>query len=167
MSNWKTLVANIAPVLGTALGGPAAGVATKFIADKLLGKEQATEQEIAQFIGSASPEVLKELKQLDYEFQTKMAELGVDVYRLQVEDRKSARELAKVDMRPHIGLSAVFVVGYFILVYVIFSGQVDLAPDLKDTANILLGILTGSFPMILQFWFGSSEGSKKKDFMKG
>jgi len=34
MFDWKKVVSTVAPVLGTALGGPLAGAATKFIADK-------------------------------------------------------------------------------------------------------------------------------------
>ena len=64
--DWKALVKTVAPVLGTALGGPLGGAATKFLTGKLLGDENASEQELADFIGGASPEQLLQIKQLGY-----------------------------------------------------------------------------------------------------
>ena len=91
-----------------------------------------------------------------------MERLGVDVYRLEVEDRKDARGMAKSNMWPQIILSAVFIGGYFLVLYSLFSGNVKISAELKDISNILLGVLTASFPAIMSFWFGSSHGSKTK-----
>jgi hypothetical protein len=44
MASWKDIIRSIAPTIGTALGGPLAGTATKFIADKMLGKADATQE---------------------------------------------------------------------------------------------------------------------------
>lgn len=91
MFDWKSLVKTVAPVLGTALGGPMAGAATKFIADKFLGNPDASEKEIADALMSSSPEQLIKLKELDNTFAIEMKRLDVDVYRIDAEDRHSAR----------------------------------------------------------------------------
>jgi len=39
---------------------------------------------------------------------------------------------------------------------------IDLSAEMQPTFNIILGVLTAAIPMILQFWFGSSNGSKDK-----
>jgi hypothetical protein len=41
--NWKSIVKSIAPVLGTALGGPIAGGAIKMLSSALLGNENERE----------------------------------------------------------------------------------------------------------------------------
>lgn len=161
--DWKSIVKSVAPMLGTALGGPMAGAATKFIAEKFLGKSDATESEISEAVLGASPEQLLQIKKLDVDFRTRMRELDVDVFKMEVADRSSARDLAKVDMRPHIALSAIYTTGYFVMVYLFMTGKVQIDAGLKTEFSIVLGVMTAAQTMIMQFWFGSSSGSKSKD----
>lgn len=154
--DWKALVKSIAPTLGAALGGPMGGAATKFLADKFLGDPNATEQDLADVILSASPEKLAEIRKLDNDFKIEMRKLDIDVFKLEVSDKDSARDLAKVNMWPQIILSALFIGGFFSLTYIEASNP---AISLSDYQK---GILTAAIPMILQFWFGSSMGSKEK-----
>ena len=160
--SWEKIVANLAPAIATALGGPLAGTATKFIAPELLGNEAATEKDIEAFMSSASPEQLANLKRIDNDFAVKMAELDVDIFSFEIKDRDSARSLAKVNMLPQIVLSALFILGYFAIVAVLFSGAVVIDESIRDMSNILLGVLTANIPAIMSFWFGSSHGSKTK-----
>lgn len=167
MSSWKDILKNVAPVLGTAVGGPMAGTAVKYLTNKILGDPDATENDLKEFIQTAAPEDLKAIKELDLDFKKHMASVGVDVFKLEVQDRGSARELAKKDMRPQMLLSLVFLVGYFALMFALFSGNVVIPEKLDQVASVLIGIMTTSVPMILQFWFGSSSGSKEKDYLMG
>lgn len=162
--DWKSIVRSVAPVLGTALGGPLTGTAVKFLGDKLLGNPDATEMDVAEAITSASPEQLVRLKELNAEFQLSMKKLGIDLERIRFEDRKSARELFKVNKWPQIILSTGYTIGYFIVIFFVFNGRLnDLDPKVFGIAATILGILTTAIPQILQFWFGSSSGSKDKD----
>lgn len=160
--NWKKIVGNLAPTIATALGGPLAGTATKFIASELLGNESALEKDIETFISNANPDQLAKLRQIDNDFAVKMAELDVDIFSLEIKDRDSARSLAKVNMLPQIILSALFILGYFAIVGILFSGAVIIDESIRDMSNILLGVLTANIPAIMSFWFGSSHGSKTK-----
>lgn len=160
--SWKKIVGNLAPTIATALGGPLAGTATKFIASELLGNESATEKDVEAFISNANPDQLAKLRQIDNDFSIKMAELDIDVFELEVKDRDSARSLAKVNMLPQIVLSALFILGYFAIVGILFSGAVIIDESIRDMSNILLGVLTANIPSIMSFWFGSSHGSKTK-----
>lgn len=162
--DWKALAKNVAPTIGAALGGPAAGTAVKFLADKFLGDPEATEQQIAEAILHSSPEQLAELRRLDNEFRIRMRELDIDVFALVIDDRKNARGMAeKTSLGPQIVLSVLFIGGYFALLFVLFSGQVQIEGTERDIAIVLLGIMTGEIPRIMSFWFGSSQGSKDKD----
>lgn len=160
--DWKNLVKNIAPVLGTALGGPLAGTATKYLADSLLGNPDATEDEIAKALTTASPETLAKLKELDLKFKTEMKQLDIDVFKLEVSDKASARDMAKENMWPQIILSAVFILGYFVILASLMYLEVSIQADIKEVVILLIGLITREVPTIMQFWFGSSHGSKNK-----
>jgi hypothetical protein len=43
------------------------------------------------------------------------------------------------------------------------SGDVEIAANLQSEFNIVLGVMTAAQAQIMQFWFGSSSGSKAKD----
>nr|VFJ76237.1 MAG: hypothetical protein BECKFM1743C_GA0114222_109181 [Candidatus Kentron sp. FM]VFJ76368.1 MAG: hypothetical protein BECKFM1743A_GA0114220_109211 [Candidatus Kentron sp. FM]VFK23110.1 MAG: hypothetical protein BECKFM1743B_GA0114221_109021 [Candidatus Kentron sp. FM] len=168
MSDWKKIVRTVAPTLGTALGGPMAGVATKFIADKLLGKSEATESEIEQAIAGGTPEQLAKLKEIDNQFKLEMEKLRIDLGKIQSEDRDSARKLFQVNVWPQIVLSVLFVGGYFTIVFALFtstsSGIMQAIHDSQffGVFTTLLGILTAAIPQILGFWFGSSMEIRNK-----
>lgn|GEM_PF-1688733 len=156
MKDFLKVLGSVAPAVATAMGGPMAGVATKFVAGALLGKPDADTEELQAAILSASPQDLVKLKKINADFELEMKRLDVDLQAIAVDDRKSARELAKADMKPQIWLSSVFICGYFALLWTLFSGTVTVSPSIRDMANILLGVLTSGIPMILRFWFGGS-----------
>jgi hypothetical protein len=158
-----SLIKKVAPTIGTALGGPIGGMATKFLADKFLGKPEASEEEIEQAIVGASPEQLLKLKELDRQFQADLKKLDIDIFRLEVEDRKSARELFKVSIWPQIVLSAMFTIGYFWVLIILLKGSAAIAPENQPVANVVVGVLTAAMTTIFAFWFGSSYGSKEKN----
>lgn len=160
--DWKGIVKTIAPVLGTALGGPLGGAATKFLTGKLLGDEDASEQDLADFVNGASPEQLLHIKQLDQQFEKDMRALDVDVMKLDQADRASARTLAQNDMRPHIVISAIYTIMYGLVLYMLLDGKVDVPADQMGLVMAVVGILTAAQTQILNFWFGSSAGSKAK-----
>lgn len=160
--NWKDIVKNVAPAIGAALGGPMGGMATKFIAEKLLGREDATESDVADYMLTASPEKLVELKKLEADFKVRMRELDIDVFALEVQDRDSARQLFKVNIWPQIVLSTIYILGYFVVLYTVLTQQFDIPQNMEALVNVLIGVMTAAVPTILQFWFGSSVGSKEK-----
>ena len=166
--SWQDIVKAVAPTLGMALGGPMGGAATKFLTDKLLGDNGGDSEDLESFILGASPEQLAELKKIDNEFKVKMRELDINVYELEQKSVEGARGLYKVNIWPQIVLSAIFIIGYFGILYMLFSGEVSISESQRDVVNILLGVLTAAVPQILSFWFGSSLGSKEKTHsMKG
>lgn len=161
--SWKSLVRAIAPTIGSALSGPLGGAATKFLTDAFLPDGDDSEGNLDKFLMSANPDALTKLKELELEFKAKTEALEVDVFKLEVADRESAREMAAdAGMWPQIMFSLIFFVAYFGLIYSLFSGQIVLDDSIRDISNILIGVITASLPGIINFWFGSSEGSKRK-----
>jgi hypothetical protein len=158
--NLKKLLAGLAPTLGTALGGPMGGVAMKFLADKFTGGDTG---KVEDFLLSARPEELADLKQAELEFEAHMRELDVDLEEIAASDRDSARELAKSrGIAPQVFMSAIYTVGYFGVLYAFMSGALAVAQEYQSMFNGLLGVLSAAQIQVVNFWFGSSAGSKAK-----
>lgn len=159
----KKLVSEIAPNLAKTLGGPFAGTAVKFLADKLLGNEDATEEEIENAIKNATPEQLGTLKKIDNDFKIEMGKQGIEIFSLEVADVQNSRELFKINMWPQVILSAFYTIGYFGVVVFLLTGALAV-PEGSQGQLIagLIGVLTTMQIKIADFWFGSSHGSKTK-----
>jgi len=165
----KKLLAAVAPTLGAAVGGPFGGIAGKFLADKLGKPEADTPAEQLDIVEAAikDPQKLIELKQVDNDFEKFCAQNKLDLYRAEIDDRKDARGMAKLNMWPQIVLSTVYNAGYFWILHAFLTmppGQMD--EWQKGIVGTLLGVLTAAIPQINSFWFGSSHGSQKKDAQK-
>jgi hypothetical protein len=158
--DWKETLATVAPTIATALGGPLAGVAVNMVASKL-GIEP-TQEAVQSAIASGDPSVMLQLKQVESEFKVKMRELDIKEMEVHAQNTDSARKLYAVNKWPQITLSALFITGYFAVLIYLFSGKVQLDDDTRAILTLLLGLITREVPTIMQFWFGSSVGSKEK-----
>jgi len=158
--DWKGLVSSIAPVLGTALGGPYAGMATKAIAAAITGDENTSEKDLAEAIKAANPDTLLKLKEADQAFEQRMAELGVDLEKIAQQDRASARALQEKNASRIVPVLATITVGcFFAVVFWILSGKVSLDSTLL---GFVLGQVSAKAEQVYNFFFGSSAGSKEK-----
>lgn len=162
--NVKKILGAVAPTLGTVLGGPLGGLAGTILADKL-GVENGKQVEDA--ILNQSPETIAKIRLAEMELEKQIRENEIDLSKLEVEDRKDARQLAGKDMRPHIVLSTVFLAGYFTVLGLMMTGNLAIDPEFKTELSILFGVITANVPTIMAFWFGSSHGSQKKTEMLG
>ena len=154
------LLGTVAPGIATAVGGPLGGVAMKFLADKFTGGDTGS---VEDFLLSANPDTLKELKIAEIEFDKHMADLGVDLEKIHADDRSSARDLAKsTGIVPQIVMASVYTIGYFVVMYMFMTGKLLVNPSHEVMFGGLLGILSTAQIQIMNFWFGSSSGSKAK-----
>lgn len=161
--DWKKTVATVAPTIATALGGPLAGVAIK-IAGEALGLPDGDEDALQAAVASGDPNVLVRLKEAEIDFDTRMRELDVDIERLHQKDRDSARGLAtNRGIAPQGLLSIVFVCGFVAILFAIFTDSAVIQGSLMEPAMYLLGILSAGLTQVMNFWFGSSAGSKQKE----
>ena len=167
--DWKQTLATVAPALATALGGPLAGVAVG-MATKALGLPEATATALQNAVMGGGPEMLLKLKEADQNFTLEMERVGVDLERIHAGDRVSARDMAKNNMFPQIVLSIVFIGGYFGAMFalhgVLFESS-EINPQVIALFGALIGVFTRELSGIMQFWFGSSSGSKEKSKQMG
>jgi hypothetical protein len=151
------ILKSVAPVLATAVAGPAGGAAVGWIADKL-GIDDATVEGVTQAL-TGNPEMALKLKELDLEYA-----------KLEVADRDSARQAyatvatsehaTKLDKAvvPMLALGTVTLAFGFIAI-LMFR---DVPVDQQQMVIFALGFITSSAGQVLSFYFGSSQGSKDK-----
>ena len=160
-AKWQDVVATVAPGLATALGGPLAGLAVGAIG-KVFGLDSATQEQVANAISGASPADLLALKQAEIAFQAHMRELDVDIDRIAAGDRDSARqrEIQVKDKIPAI-LAILVTSGFFGLLTFMLLREVPQAN--QQVLNIMLGSLGTAWIGVMNYYFGSSTGSVRKD----
>jgi hypothetical protein len=155
--NFRDIVSAIAPTLGAALGGPLGGMAGKVLSAALGTNDmKATEAVIL----AGSPETMLKLKQAEMDFQSHMADLGVTMAQLNVDDRKSARDMQVHTSSQFVPALGFVVVGSFIwMVAATLLGYSHVEGALAGT---LVGYLSAKCEQVVAFYFGSSSGSERK-----
>ena len=158
--DWRSTLATVAPGLATAIGGPLSGMAVKMATDALGIKPN--KKALQDMLALGDPADLAKLKKVENNFQIKMRDLDIQELRIEGNDRASARGLFKIDKWPQIILSFVFISGYFTTLGMMMAGVWVIPEPMRDVVILLLGLMTREIPTIMQFWFGSSSGSKDK-----
>jgi|TARA_R100000541_G_scaffold385_1_gene3278 hypothetical protein len=148
----KGLIGAVAPTLGTALAGPLGGTAASAIASVLGCKSDAKSIETA--MQSATPEQLVEIKKAELDFEKKMAELEVDVFALEAQDVKDARQAHKGDWTPRV-VALVALVGFVGYIFLVTIQPPDANSD--TIVSLILGYMGGVVSAITSFYFGASH----------
>ena len=155
------LLAQVAPTVATALGGPLAGLAVKTLSEAMFGHQDASESDVSAALMNATPEQLQKLKEIDASFKLKMKELDIDLERISAADRDSARnmQINTNDWIPRV-LAILITVGFFgILVWMLIKGM---PPTGTEALLMMLGALGTAWTGVVNFYYGSSAGSKAK-----
>lgn len=151
----------IAPTIATAMGGPLAGMAVSAIS-KAIGVDP---EKVGDMISGnkLSAEQIAQVKIAEIELQKQAQELGLNFEKLEVEDRKSAREMQATtrSMMPPI-LAGAVTVGFFGILIMMFIGRVD---SNNPAILMMLGSLGTAWTGIIAYYFGSSAGSQAKTEM--
>ena len=146
-----------------------ARLATAFIATKpavgpasALGLSQdASSDDVQTALMNATPEQLAAVKKIDADFKVQMKELDIDLERIAAGDRDSARnmQMQTNDWIPR-AMAVMVTFGFFgILTWLLTKG---VPPTGSETLIYMLGALGTAWTGIVQFYFGSSAGSKAK-----
>jgi hypothetical protein len=152
-------LAQIAPGIATALGGPLAGLAVSAIS-KALGIDEKDVQSTIDS-GKLTSDQLANLKQAEIQLQAQAQELGLNFEKLAVDDRKSARDMEISTKSSIPAILAFIVIGGFcaITALKVLGYAIVQDPTIQD----LLTTLRDGVILVLSFYFGSSAGSQKKD----
>lgn len=146
------IVGSVAPTLGAALGGPLGGMAGDVIS-KVLGVEN-NPASLEKAIATATPEQLMEIKKAEIEFEAKMKELDVDIYKIEAEEKKDARKHFSKDWTARI--IGIAMVGGF-LGYIFLVTLQPPEQNSEALINLVLGYLGGLASAVISFYFGASN----------
>jgi hypothetical protein len=161
LEKFGPLLGQVAPTIATALGGPLAGVAVKTLSNALFGHENASEDQISEAMASATPDQLAAIKKIDADFKVQMKSLDIDLERIAAGDRDSARQMQQntKDWVPK-ALAIFITFGFFgVLIWMLVFGMPKTG---TEALLMMIGSLGTAWTGVMQFYFGSSAGSKAK-----
>jgi hypothetical protein len=166
MATWKDVVRNVAPALGSALLGPAAGAALRAVSTALLGKPDGTEAEVEARIANWTPADELALQAAEQAFALALVDKVVALEAVDASDRASARarEIAVKDWVPRVLALGVFSLFATALVLMHYH---TIPLENRETSMQLLEILKMSTILVLGYYFGSSSGSASARTMLG
>ena len=148
----KNIVGALCPQIGVAMNTPLGGMAANVVAE-VLGCEPSPKK-IEQAIQNATPDQLLALKKAEQEFETNLKEMEVDIYNLEIQDRKNARETFAADWTPKF-IATITVIGFLIYIFMITIYPIN--EDADDAINLILGYLSGVVASITSYYYGSSN----------
>jgi gas vesicle protein len=158
-------IKSVAPLLGTALGGPFGALAASFIADKL-GVETKTVDAVTKALsdGKMTPDMVVQIKLAEIDFQKFTEANGITLEQLSVQNTQGARDM-QVATRSWVpaALAIIITVGYFGILVGMMTGVLKVSDN--QALMILIGALSAGFGTVLNFFLGSSHGSQTKDVM--
>ena len=167
------LVKGAAPLLGTAIGGPAgtvvgglAGGAISLIG-QAFGVEDVEDPEQIYNAIKADPEAVIKLKQIELDHKIELQKLALEIDRAYLQDVQNARqrqvEVEKTTGKKDINLyflAWTIVCGFFGLTVVLIWHE--LPDDSTGVVFLLFGALVAGFTQVINYFFGSSKSSGEK-----
>jgi hypothetical protein len=156
----KQILRTVAPLLGTAIGGPFGALAGSALS-AVLGTPEGDDKAAENALLTASPDALVKLKQAEMDFQVQMKQLGITEEKLTYDDiaNARAREIAVKDSTPrNLAYLIVCFTGACIAATLAGWTKVDSA-----LAGTLIGYLVAECRSTLTYYFGSSRSSQDKD----
>lgn len=162
MDDWKTLLRSVGPSLAAAVGGPLAGAAASFIADKL-GLPEKTIDSVTQALtgNNLTPEQITSLKLAEIEFNKFLEANKIKLEEIAAADRNSAREMLKAtgSYVPST-LTMIVTIGYFGILIGMMTNT--LAVSDSQVMLMMLGQLGTAWGVCLAFWMGTTRNSQEK-----
>ena len=150
----RDAVADVAPTLAGALGGPLAGAAVEALRRAVLG-EAGDEDALAEAVLAQDPETLLALRRAEHSFQQAVLAARVEAGRVAAGDRDSARRRETVvrDRTPAL-LGTAVVLGFFGVLGVMLWRE--LPAQAEPAFSIMLGALSTMTAAVVSYYFGAS-----------
>lgn len=166
----KQVLRTVAPVLGTAIGGPFGTMAGALVS-AALGTTQGDEKAAEAALLAAGPDTIVALRKADQDFAVRMKELGIEESKLVFDDIASARQMQVSTRDPTAARLAWLVIGGFIglsvVMVIAFMAWPERVSKIEAAAwTLLTSVITFLAAEAKQagaFYFGSSQSSRDKD----
>lgn len=157
------LLAKIAPNIAKGMAGGLGGAVKSVLRSSGIDIDRDSEenQALYELVAKADPDTLERIKQADATFKTRMAELDIDLKRIEADDRRDARAMYRKTKDRLVPILAVIILVFsFTLVGSLFF--LDFPPTNRDLINIFFGLIVGYAGNVVTFYFGSSDPNNKK-----
>lgn len=161
-------VADFAPLLGTALGGPA-GAALGAIVASTLGTGASASEVLAAV--TTDPTTLAKLKELEYNDKAAlrghvlgMAQNDTELAKAEMLDQQQARTAHKDHWMPS-ALTMLLALMTSAVTYGVLT--IEVPGGSKEVAFFIVGQILTAFITAVSFWLGSSRSSLVKDKLLG
>lgn len=177
--NFKDIIKRIAPIAGSLIGSPVAGMAIAAIGEAI-GMSQPTVERVASAIqsGSLTPEQLIAVRTADDALKVRLAEIGLDYKKIDAETERAYLADVQDARHTNAGDRGVFWLGMTILAVYAAVLAAALAGaywllvkgDLKsmDVGTVaatftligtIVGYIASDAKQVVGYYFGSSKGS--------
>jgi len=156
----KQIIGSVAPLLGTAIGGPFGPIASALLS-KALGTPAGDDKAIETALTNGDPDALLKLRQADNDFKLQMEQLGIQRDQLELQDvaNARAREISVRDFTPR-NLAYILLCGTMVLIACMLFGFTKAESAI---AGSLIGYLISECKSALQYYFGTTRASQGKD----
>lgn len=157
----RNAIANTAPRIAGALGGPLAASAVTALSRAIFGNEYTGEAALGAALENMSADQIVALKHAELEFEAALAAAAVEEARIAAGDRASARarQQGLRDIAPTV-LGGLIVGGFFAVLGAMVTRR--LPTGAESEFSIMLGALATMTAAVVNYYFGSSAGSKEK-----
>jgi len=162
--DWKTVgrhIADAAPILGTALGGPAGGAIGAIVASTL---GTANDPEAVMEKLKADPQSLIRIKEIEQEERNSLRQHALEMARAELADMQQARTTHKDHWMPSVLTIALALMVSLVSLGLFFVTVPDTS---KEALFLIVGQLLGAFGTGVAFWLGSSRSSAEKNKLIG
>lgn len=152
----------LAPTLGTLLGGPFGGIAVTALG-AAFGMKDATQKNIKDILdaGNLSGDQIAAIKKAELDAQNELQRLDVQLEQIAANDRDSARKMfseTKTWM-PSI-LSVLITIGFFGMLTMLQFREIPVGN--KEVTLTTLGSLGTAWIACISYWFGTTRGADKQ-----
>lgn len=166
----KTIAKYGAPLLGTAIGGPAGGAIASIIASEFGGNVDDTPDLIQKIISdpNAAAKILEiqnnakvQLQQIAMQMAENDLKYDTQQKEIDFQNTKNARETNAItkSIMPEM-MSFIIMVGFFGCIYWVAAFPQD--QDDAQVLYMLLGTMSTAFGSVINYWLGSSSDSRNK-----
>lgn len=171
----KTLAETIArlgaPLIGTVLGGPAGSAIGSIIAAEFGGNSNNLDDLVSKI--NSDPNAASKLAEIQSNQKIQLQNIAMqmaandlkaetDRQAIAADDSASARKM-KADTKSYMPemMSVIIMLGMSVCIWI--ASQVNEPANNQDILYMLFGSVSSAFGAVVQFWLGSSAGSKIKD----
>lgn len=154
----------LAPGVATALGGPLAGAAVAWIANRL-GVPAKTAQDVKDALQGVDPLEREKLEQEFNRWFIEQQHKEIELYVKDVQDARARDSVLRTNGQRNHRADAMFAIAIIVVTSIFYAiwTKPEINEFLKGIITLLLGRFLGYIDSVYNFEFGTTRNSKDKD----